>query len=383
MVAAAQVGPHGVVAATGWKHFAQFVFTLVVGHQINIYWAALGFLICLSAAAGAITDHFFRRAGGQKTIGRATVGELEMLRAIVANLPDQIYVKDMESRFLMANQGSADAVGATSIAEVIGKTDYDFFPKTVAAGFFEDERKVMLSGQRMVNQEELIENRFGQPRWNLTTKVPLLDSAGRAIGIIGIGRDITDMKEVQAELQRAQEALKFKAEHDYLTSLLNRGAIVDELTRELARGLREHSNTAVMLGDVDHFKNINDIYGHLTGDEVLREVANRLLRTVRAYDLVGRYGGEEFLVVLPGCAAEDAIRRADQMRGVIEATPIRTIQAAIPVTISIGVLVAQDWGLSSPEEVLREVDTALYAAKAAGRNRCSFAVPSIKIRPIV
>jgi diguanylate cyclase (GGDEF)-like protein len=129
-----------------------------------------------------------------------------------------------------------------------------------------------------------------------------------------------------------------------------------------------------MLGDLDHFKSINDAHGHPIGDQVLREVACRLLRTVRSYDLVARFGGEEFLVVLPGCEVENALARADELRAAIELSPFSTAHGAIPITISIGVFATKQWGQPTLEEVLQEVDAALYAAKAAGRNRCCLAL---------
>jgi diguanylate cyclase (GGDEF)-like protein len=150
------------------------------------------------------------------------------------------------------------------------------------------------------------------------------------------------------------------------------------LERELARSAREDGATAVLLGDLDHFKEVNDTLGHPTGDEILREVARRLVETVRAYDFVGRIGGEEFLVVLPGCETANVRARANQLREAIAASPIPTTCGSISMTISVGAIVAEEWGRPTSADILREVDKALYAAKAAGRNRCWLAAPSVE-----
>jgi len=367
----------GVAATSAGDLYALSVLPSFAWRSVSIPWMVLVILLCVSAGPGTLMNRLRTRTGNRKRDDEATTKELAMLRAITANLPDMIYAKDAESRFQLANQAAANNVGAARGADLLGKTDFDFFPHELAAGFFEDERKVLLSGQPQVSKEEYIEEPNGASRYILTTKVPLFDAAGQAIGIVGIGRNITKIKAVEAELKRARDDLAFKAAHDSLTSLLNRGAILEMLGRELARSVRENGRTAVLLGDLDHFKNINDKYGHPVGDEVLREVANRLAKTVRHYDLVGRFGGEEFLVVLPGCAAPDALARADHLREAIAAAPIPTAAGLIPMTISIGVLVAQEWGKPTSEEVLREVDTALYASKAAGRNCCSVATPPV------
>jgi diguanylate cyclase (GGDEF)-like protein/PAS domain S-box-containing protein len=374
MEALAQLSLPGFITAVGREFLAQFVFRLPAGRQDYIYWIALAVLICLSAAAGALIYRLCSRAGIRRRDGESTVGELAMLRAVVNRLPSPIFVKDSESHFLFVNQATADTKGLQP-ADLLGKTDFDFFPEEIAAGFLEDERKILLSGQPQISKEEYIKEPNGRTRCNLTTKVPLPDAAGQTIGIIGISRNISALKDAEAELKRVRDELAFKAAHDYLTSLMNRGAILEMLDRELARNIREDGSTAVLLGDLDHFKNINDTLGHPTGDEVLREVACRLMKAVRPYDLVGRFGGEEFLVVLPGCAAPDALARADQLREAIAASPIPTARGPIHITISVGVIVSRDWGQPTAEEILREVDSALYAAKAAGRNRCSLAVP--------
>jgi len=176
--------------------------------------------------------------------------------------------------------------------------------------------------------------------------------------------------QLEDRLVEAMETMRFKATHDSLTSLLNRGTVVDLLSRELTRTYREEGCTTVLLADLDHFKNVNDTYGHLVGDEVLREVARRLLGLARSYDFVGRYGGEEFLIILNNCNTSHSLTRAEEIRIAIANLPIQTSSGPLPITMSLGVLSSKDWDHSPVEEILGEVDAALYLAKACGRN-CS------------
>ncbi len=177
--------------------------------------------------------------------------------------------------------------------------------------------------------------------------------------------------ELQGALVKAHTELQFEAAHDRLTGLWNRGAIMDLLHRETQRIVRIGEPLGIMMADVDHFKRINDSYGHQTGDTVLREVARRLLLSVRNYDYVGRYGGEEFLIVLTACVPSDLIVTAERMRICVSEKPVDTEVGSIPVTISIG-LATQDVAgpeVVAAEELVRAADNALYVAKANGRNR--------------
>ncbi len=186
------------------------------------------------------------------------------------------------------------------------------------------------------------------------------------------GMRILDLED---RLIEAREEMRFQATHDALTSLWNRGVIMELLGRELARSRREAKCTAILLGDLDHFKNINDTYGHLAGDEVLRETARRLVSSVRSYDFVGRFGGEEFLVTLNNCDPAFALARAEIIRKTICERPVETSAGSVSISMSFGLLLSQEWGYLSVPELLHEVDTALYAAKAAGRNCVKAAIP--------
>lgn len=188
--------------------------------------------------------------------------------------------------------------------------------------------------------------------------------------------------ELEDHLVEARETMRFKATHDHLTFLLNRGAIVDLLERELVRTLREKGCTIVILGDLDHFKSVNDTYGHLVGDEVLREAARRLLGSVRSYDFVGRYGGEEFLLVLNNCDTSQALQRAEEIRKGIAGLPIQTASGPLSLTMSMGVLSSKEWSRCGPAEILCQVDAALYRAKASGRNRSELARPDTCETPL-
>jgi len=166
-----------------------------------------------------------------------------------------------------------------------------------------------------------------------------------------------------------QQSLRFAATHDFLTKLLNRAEILASLKREVSRSEREQKPFAIILADLDHFKKINDSMGHAAGDIVLREIAERLKADLRPYDVIGRYGGEEFLIILPNCSLEVATRRADEIRGLVCRNPIVTTFARVPVTVSMGVTASGSISNLTIEKLLQQADEALYLAKKSGRNR--------------
>jgi diguanylate cyclase (GGDEF)-like protein len=175
------------------------------------------------------------------------------------------------------------------------------------------------------------------------------------------------MQKAKSELLQAQESLRFHAEHDSLTGILNRRAIRDVLRRELARCRRESNSLGVIVADVDHFKKINDHYGHGAGDAALVAVVQRISATLRPYDVIGRYGGEEFLIIAPSCDLQLTQKLAERIRVAVCDEPVDLGNQSTTITISLGATLGT--AESDPEFLVAMADAAMYEAKRNGRNR--------------
>ncbi len=170
------------------------------------------------------------------------------------------------------------------------------------------------------------------------------------------------------------ETLRIQAMHDALTGLWNRAAIVENLTHELDRARRDARPLGVVLLDLDHFKSVNDTHGHGAGDAVLKEAAQRLKSSMRCYDKVGRYGGEEFLVVAPGCAqCENVLTLAERIRGSIAAEAVDIGEQMLAMSCSLGAAVSSTHVREDAAAIIERADAALYRAKEGGRNRTELA----------
>ena len=171
-----------------------------------------------------------------------------------------------------------------------------------------------------------------------------------------------------------QEQLRIQATHDALTGIWNRGATLEMLEQSLVRARREGTWVGILLADLDHFKQINDTYGHLAGDEVLREAARRMASVLRPYDVLGRYGGEEFVIILPGCGPDAIEGLGERLRCCLAATAVTMPAGSISFTASIGAATTGGKDTVETSALLRAADEALYHAKRAGRNRVAVAV---------
>ena len=193
-----------------------------------------------------------------------------------------------------------------------------------------------------------------------------IKESGEVVGAVVTFSDITERK-------RAEEMLRDQACRDPLTNLWNHRTILAILAKEVARASRTHTPVAIAMIDVDRFKTINDTYGHPAGDAVLREASRRLRATMRTYDSLGRYGGDEFMAVFPACDSATAARLAETFRTRIDHKAIETPEGIIPLTLSVGVAALGDLGEVKSETLVRIADAALYRAKTAGRNRVALA----------
>ena len=185
---------------------------------------------------------------------------------------------------------------------------------------------------------------------------------------IRVGQRMLDM---QSHLLEAQDALEHQATHDFLTGIFNRRAILDRLAQEISRAKRENTSLSIGMCDIDHFKNINDAYGHQAGDEALVIFTRCLQSRLRDYDSLGRYGGEEFFVIAPGSVGHSGESLYERLRAGVAAAEITTKAGIVSLTVSIGV--APGTGQSTVDALIAAADAALYQAKAEGRNRVVYA----------
>ena len=179
--------------------------------------------------------------------------------------------------------------------------------------------------------------------------------------------------DLQSRLLATQEALRQQATHDPLTGVFNRGAVVEGLARELSRAQRAGISVGVGLADLDHFKTINDTLGHSVGDVVLAQAAQRMAGAMRPYDILGRYGGEEFLVIAPTCQPHQTLEVAQRLCRAIGQTPFEVQDRHIAVTMSMGVVTVGPDECANPDEIIARADAAMYTAKTNGRNRVEVA----------
>lgn len=303
----------------------------------------------------------------------------EKYRVLLDESSDPIFMFNPEGQYLYVNRAFAEGVNRR-LDEIIHNKIWDVFPKDEA-----DKRFAVVKWVFENRETKIIEVRVPRTdgdRYYITTAKPVLNTDGKVTSVICISKEITERKRMEEELRRANErlseqlaeieslheTLREQAIRDPLTGLYNLRFLTESMKREIAQATRENNYLSVVLMDIDHFKIFNDTYGHKAGDEVLRELGKILSTQTRTGDIACRYGGEEFIVIMPSAHPAEACKRADQWRQFFESTQIDNKGELLSATLSAGVATFPDHG-STDDEIWRAADHALYMAKSAGRNR--------------
>jgi diguanylate cyclase (GGDEF)-like protein/PAS domain S-box-containing protein len=288
--------------------------------------------------------------------------ELQLFRTLIDSAPDEIHVVDNTTlRIIDANESAFVKLGYTR-EELLALR----LPDVDTA----DPERLNAIGERMLNGNAITFETYHRRKDGVTFPVEVTAQTitlDRSYSM-GIARDITERKLVEAEVQKLHEQLREQAVHDPLTGLYNRRYLDEAIGRELIRSARNKQPIGIVMCDLDHFKAINDTYGHLVGDEVLRMFADLLRKYSRGSDIVCRFGGEEFLLFLPDMPPDVAYQRAEQLRTALAVKQITSGTTVIQVTASFGVATFPENG-KTQDALIHAADVAMYQAKEAGRNR--------------
>ncbi len=301
----------------------------------------------------------------------------ERFRSVIAALFEGVVLIDA-SGMIRASNISAERILGLSLDQLVGRTP--FHPRWQViqedGSVFPDDMQptwiTLRTGQACHNVIMGIRKTDGSLTWLLVNAEALYrPGEPKPYAVVASFADVTERKRVEEELRALQAQLREEAIRDPLTGLYNRRYLEETLKRELARAAREERPLSILMGDIDHFKRLNDTSGHQAGDEVLKALGDVLWRNVRSSDIPCRYGGEEFVVIMPDMPWQAAQERAEQVRRKFAELRIAFLGVQLGATVSIGVSAYPEQG-ATVEELIGAADQALYEAKQSGRNRvCS------------
>ena len=335
--------------------------------------------------------------------------EHTLLQTLSENVPHRIYAKDVHGRFVFANAAVARGMGVSSPAELLGKTDFDFYPLEMASEYTRQEEEVLSHGRSILNQEEHVQYLLiNEATWLVTTKVPVRDDAGQIVGLVGINYDVTAQKSAELALQAAhlqatataselhavvarldlevkerrrfEQELRHLAMHDPLTALPNRSLLMNRIDHAIEQAHRGDHSITLLFIDLDRFKLVNDSLGHAAGDELLLVVTRRIAGCVRPGDTLARLGGDEFVLLLPNAISAVALARLTNRVAEVVAKPILVADREVLVTCSLGYSVYPQDGLDGVT-LLKRADAAMYSAKEGGGNRIQRYSPELRLHP--
>jgi diguanylate cyclase (GGDEF)-like protein/PAS domain S-box-containing protein len=280
---------------------------------------------------------------------------LNFLQVLIDTIPHPIFYKNREGEYIGCNQAFASFFDLTK-EEIIGSNVYDLISNEFGKLYKSKDDIILERGGKQVYEGEL-EDRYGEIHNVIFSKAAYYDLLGQVEGIVGVIVDISDYKKIQEQLKKASIT-------DHLTGLYNRVKFNEVLNDEVKRMRREISNISLIMFDIDRFKQVNDNFGHPVGDEVLIKLANLVKNYVRETDIVARWGGEEFMILVKATDLDGASKLAQKLREEIEKEEFSIVGH---ITCSFGV--AEYRGKGDEKTLLTRVDEALYRAKNNGRNR--------------
>ena len=286
------------------------------------------------------------------------VKEKNLLQTILGTTPDLIALKDRSFSFRNANPAFCEFLGLSE-QEIIGRSDFDLFPEDQAKMNRYDDEQVLKTGKQSVRDAEV--SGAAGTAWLHVVKTPVFDAGGNAYGVLWSIRNINERKQLERELERL-------ATTDPLTGVNNRRSFMATLEAEAKRADRYHRPLSVLMIDIDHFKSVNDTYGHAVGDQVLGLLAQSCVKISRRQDVIGRLGGEEFAVLVPESGLPGAQVLAERIRSTVADMEIPVPNGILRTSVSIGVTECRS-AEESVAQALARADQALYRAKESGRNR--------------
>ncbi len=309
----------------------------------------------------------------------------DILRTLTDNLPDMLWIKDVEGRYLFANKAICEnLLMAVDTQEPIGKTDVFFALRERAR--HPDNPEWHTFGELCQNSDQIVADagrpmrfkEWGNVRGKLlyleVHKAPFYDEQGHLLGVLGSGRDITEQVLMKEKLQAQRQAFEYQSHHDPLTGLPNRLFFTEQLKERLAR--LEGGRLSVLFIDLDRFKEINDVFGHERGDRILQMIAQRLAAVVRDEDMLARLGGDEFTLMVSSTDQRHELSAiAEKLLEHIR-QPVVIDEVVYHLSASIGISQSLESG-ETAEHLLKHADAAMYQAKEQGKDRFVFHTPAI------
>lgn len=305
-----------------------------------------------------------------------------LLELLTKNLPDMLWVKDINGKYIYANKAICDGLlKAKDTQEPIGKDDVFFALRereahkedknwhTFGELCFDSDKSVIDKNKAMRFEE--YGNVNGKLLYLEVYKAPFYDDNGNIVGTVGTGRDITNLKMAQLSLQESLQKLEYQANYDFLTALPNRNLLLDRLTQSINNAQRSNEKVAILLIDLDHFKEINDSLGHNMGDKILVDFSKRLSAKIRKSDTLSRLGGDEFCIILNNIKDKDSVLTFISKVTELTKKPFEIDEHILYVNISIGISMYNEDG-EDAHHLLKNADAALYKSKNDGRNTYCF-----------